>query len=187
MSKRKVQFADPELGEELQGGGSQAVQKEQNRRFKEKHSLDSDEEDEEKEERMDEEDIEGAIKSHWVSLSVWFTDVSHPYSSLPIHVRYLYLFATNVFPTCTLSLPVIFATRHNISQPDSGKNIGIILKLNGGDMTYSQHSLSRSRKDPLNHFEISVLRHIRYAETRKLPNEQPNFTNELSPLVRNIC
>lgn len=59
MSKRKVQFADPELGEAVQGSGSQAVQREQNRRFKEKHSLDSDEEDEEKEERMDEEDIEG--------------------------------------------------------------------------------------------------------------------------------
>ena len=66
----------------------------------------------------------------------FFTDVLHPYSSLPIHVRYLYLFATNVFATCTLSLPVIFATWHNISHQDSGKDIGIILKLNGGDMTH---------------------------------------------------
>ena len=78
MSKRKVQFADPELGEELQGGGSLTVQKEQNRRFKEKHSLDSDEEDEEKEEQMDEEDIEGAIKSHWVSLSLLFHSLYWP-------------------------------------------------------------------------------------------------------------
>ena len=43
---------------------------------------------------------------------------------------------------------------------------------------YSQLSLSRSRRDPLKHFEISVLRHIRCVELRKIPNEQPNFTNE---------
>ena len=50
MPKRKVQFQDADLEDE-KGGGS--------RRFKEKHSLDSDEEDDEKEERLDEEDIEG--------------------------------------------------------------------------------------------------------------------------------
>ena len=38
--------------------------------------------------------------------------------------------------------------------------------------------VSRSRRDPLKHFEISVLRHIRFAELRKIPIEQPNFTNE---------
>ena len=43
---------------------------------------------------------------------------------------------------------------------------------------YSRLSLSRSRRDPLKHFEISVLRHIRCAELRKIPNEQPNFTHE---------
>ena len=43
---------------------------------------------------------------------------------------------------------------------------------------YSRFSLSRSRRDPLKHFEISVLRHNRCAEFRKIPNEQPNFTNE---------
>ena len=43
---------------------------------------------------------------------------------------------------------------------------------------YSRLSLSRSQRDPLKHFEISVLRHIRCAELRKIPNEQPNFTNE---------
>ena len=45
-------------------------------------------------------------------------------------------------------------------------------------LRYSRLSLSRSRRDPLKHFEISVLRHIRCAELRKTPNEQPNFTNE---------
>ena len=43
---------------------------------------------------------------------------------------------------------------------------------------YSRLSLSRSRRDPLKHFEIAVLRHIRFAEMRKIPIEQPNFTNE---------
>ena len=31
-------------------------------------------------------------------------------------------------------------------------------------------------KDLLKHFEISVLRHIRCSELRKIPNEQQNFT-----------
>ena len=39
-------------------------------------------------------------------------------------------------------------------------------------------SLYRSRKDHLKHFEISVLRPITFAELRKIPIEQPNFTNE---------
>ena len=43
---------------------------------------------------------------------------------------------------------------------------------------YSRLSLSRSRRDPHKHLEIPVLRHIRCAELRKIPNEQPNFTNE---------
>ena len=43
---------------------------------------------------------------------------------------------------------------------------------------YSRLSLSRSRRDPLKHFEISVLRHIRVAELRTIPIEQPSFTNE---------
>ena len=45
-------------------------------------------------------------------------------------------------------------------------------------LNYSRLSLSRSRKDPLKHFEISVLRHIRFAELREIPNEQLNFTHE---------
>ena len=43
---------------------------------------------------------------------------------------------------------------------------------------YSRLSLSRSRRDPLKHFELSVVRHIRFAELSKIPIEQPNFTNE---------
>ena len=43
---------------------------------------------------------------------------------------------------------------------------------------YSRLSLSRSRRGPLEYFEISVLRHIRCAELRKIPMVQPNFTNE---------
>ena len=33
---------------------------------------------------------------------------------------------------------------------------------------YSHLSLSQSRRDPLKHFEISVLRHITFAELRKI-------------------
>ena len=36
---------------------------------------------------------------------------------------------------------------------------------------YSGLSLSRSERDPLKHFEVSVLRHIGFAELRKIPNE----------------
>ena len=43
---------------------------------------------------------------------------------------------------------------------------------------YSRLSLFRSQRDSLKHFEISVIRHIRFAELRKIPIEQPNFTNE---------
>lgn len=50
MSKRKVQFDEPER----ETGES-------SRRFKEKHSLDSDEEDVEAEEKLDEDDIEGVF------------------------------------------------------------------------------------------------------------------------------
>ena len=55
---------------------------------------------------------------------------------------------------------------------------------------YSQLSLSQSRRDPLKHFEIPVLRHIRCAELRKIPIKPTKFhklTCNLTPLVRNIC
>ena len=43
---------------------------------------------------------------------------------------------------------------------------------------YSRLSLSRNRRDPLKHFEISVLRHIRFSELRKILIAQQNFTNQ---------
>ena len=44
---------------------------------------------------------------------------------------------------------------------------------------YIQSTLVISKsKGPLKHFEISVLRHIRCAELRKIPIEQPSFTSE---------
>ena len=38
--------------------------------------------------------------------------------------------------------------------------------------------ISKSTWDSLKHFKISVLRPIRLAELKKIPNGQPNFTNE---------
>ena len=46
------------------------------------------------------------------------------------------------------------------------------------EKTYSRLSLSRNRRDPLKHFEISVLRHIRFVVLRKKQLEQLNFINE---------
>ena len=43
---------------------------------------------------------------------------------------------------------------------------------------YSRLSLSRSRRDPQKQFEISVVRHIRFSELRKIQIVQPNFTND---------
>ena len=43
---------------------------------------------------------------------------------------------------------------------------------------YSRLSLSRTYRDPLKHFEISVLRHIRFSELRKIQIAQPNLTND---------
>ena len=45
------------------------------------------------------------------------------------------------------------------------------------NVNYSRLSLSQSQRDPLKHFEISVLRLIRCVELRKIP-KQPNFTND---------
>ena len=45
-------------------------------------------------------------------------------------------------------------------------------------LIYSRLSLSRSGRDPLKYFEISILRHTRFAELRQIPIEQPNFTNK---------
>ena len=43
---------------------------------------------------------------------------------------------------------------------------------------YSRLSLSRNRRDPPKHFEISVLWHIRFIVLRKKLFEQPHFTND---------
>ena len=43
---------------------------------------------------------------------------------------------------------------------------------------YSRLSLSRTRRDLLKHFEISVFRHIRFVVLRKKQFELPNFTND---------
>ena len=42
---------------------------------------------------------------------------------------------------------------------------------------YSRFSLSRNRRDPQKHLEISVLRHIRFVVLSQKIFEQPNFTN----------
>ena len=43
---------------------------------------------------------------------------------------------------------------------------------------YSRLSLSRNRREPQKHFEISILRHIRFVVLRKKQFEQPNFPND---------
>ena len=43
---------------------------------------------------------------------------------------------------------------------------------------YSWLSLSRSWRDPMKQFEISVLRHIRFSKLRTIQIALPNFTNE---------
>ena len=47
-----------------------------------------------------------------------------------------------------------------------------------GLSTYSRLSLSRSWRDPLKHFEISVLRHTKFSELRKIQIAPPHFRNE---------
>ena len=48
---------------------------------------------------------------------------------------------------------------------------------------YSRLSLSRNRRDHQKHFEISVLRHIRFVVLREKQFEQPNFTNDYVNLL----
>ena len=71
---------------------------------------------------------------------------------------------------CKLTTLAATATRRHLSEASVYNHADFI--------KYSRLSLSRSRRDRPKHFEISVLRHIRFAEMRKIPNEQPNFTNE---------
>ena len=51
-----------------------------------------------------------------------------------------------------------------------GKEKRIVLFL-----VYSRLSLSRTPRDSIKHFEISVLRHIRFAEMRKTINRTTTF------------
>ena len=46
------------------------------------------------------------------------------------------------------------------------------------NLLYSRLSLSRIRRDPQKHFEIFVLRHIRFVVLNKKQLEQTNFTND---------
>ena len=57
--------------------------------------------------------------------------------------------------------------------------LNIELDIGSSDrLTYSRLSLSRNRRDPLKHFEISILQHIRFVVLRKKQFEQPSFTND---------
>ena len=60
----------------------------------------------------------------------------------------------------------------------SSDGVLCVRKMKLNFYNYSRFSLSRSQRDPLKHFEISVLRHVRFAELMKIPIEQANFTNE---------
>ena len=55
-----------------------------------------------------------------------------------------------------------------LAQQDDGKSRS----------RYSLLSLSRSLRDSLKYFEISVPRHISFVELRKKSIEQPHFANE---------
>ena len=46
------------------------------------------------------------------------------------------------------------------------------------DSLHNRLSLSPNRRDPLKHFEISVLRHIKFVVLGKKQFEQANFTND---------
>ena len=54
---------------------------------------------------------------------------------------------------------------------------------------YSRLSLSRIPRDPLKYFEISLLRHIRFAELRKIRLTNTcvcNWTLEVRDILKNI-
>ena len=119
-------------------------------------------------------------------------------SRTPQHWKFTqHLCATRPPPNCPNSIPAplpLNQRKQNLRTYLHPKVYDYILgratKLNGhGDSvvlwltlkslsTYSRLSLSRSRRDPLKHFEISALRHIRCAELSKIPIEQPNLSNE---------
>ena len=87
-----------------------------------------------------------------------------------------------------------FITSGPVVDKMYGYNIGALIMLIWEKVyrlyIHTVDSRYLSWRDPLKHFDISVLWHIRCAEMRKIPIEQPNFTNEhviWLLLVRNIC
>ena len=54
-----------------------------------------------------------------------------------------------------------------------------VFTLTSSIMIYSRLSLSRNRRDPLKHFEVSVLRHIRCVVLRK-----NNSNNQISQMTK---
>ena len=54
----------------------------------------------------------------------------------------------------------------------------ILVTLKAPKWKYSRLVFSRTWRDPLKYFEISVLRHNRFSESRKIQIAQPNLTNE---------
>ena len=75
-------------------------------------------------------------------------------------------------PTEALETAIYLNDKYSLDGRDPNGYVG------KRQFRYSRLSLSRSRRDPLKHFEISVLRHIRFAELRTIPIEHPNFTDE---------
>ena len=93
------------------------------------------------------------LKIRWVS--------SHPYYVL--YVTYLAL----LWSIMNLSIPTTILYFYYFLYID----INLVYKCK-----YIRLSLSRIPRDSLKHFEISVPRHIRFSELRKL-FEQPHLTN----------
>ena len=76
-----------------------------------------------------------------------------------------------------IQLPVVDFTRFNVVST-SFACWGVSLRDNENKHKYSRLSLSRNRRDHHKHFEISVLRHIKFVILRKKQFVQPNFTND---------
>ena len=55
------------------------------------------------------------------------------------------------------------------------ENMNYVLLIRLSKNTYSRLSLSRTPRDSMKHFEISVLRHIRFAELSKTVNLTTTF------------
>ena len=109
-----------------------------------------------------------------VKPSLGFTSIKHKDSNQPAQPCYL----TDIFTSARRFFTIYKLCKNSKSSDQTDRSINSGQSLCISNINYSQLSLSRSQWDPLKHFEISVLRHIRFAELRKIPIEQPNFTNE---------